>query len=224
MFNRLIVALDVDDKKKIKNLVKELAPKGFKFKVGLISFTKFGPSLVKELVNQNIDVFLDLKLFDIPNTMCKTARIITKLGCWAFTVHIKAGRQSLEAVKKEVEEVAKNKKIRKPLILGVTELTSQNTSPFKVLNLAKIALECGLDGVICSANDLKLLKTKIKNKSFLFVSPAVRLEKIAGDDQKRIATVREAKALGADYMVIGRPILEAKDINLVLEKIRSELK
>ncbi|MCM8787491.1 MAG: orotidine-5'-phosphate decarboxylase [Candidatus Omnitrophica bacterium] len=223
MFNRLIVALDLDDKRKIRSLVKSLQPEGFKFKVGLISFTKFGPSLVKELINQNIDVFLDLKLFDIPNTMCKTARIITQMGCWAFTVHIKAGKQALEAIREEVEKVAKDKNIKKPLILGVTELTSKRISSLKVLKLAKIALNSGLDGVICSAKDLKLLKAKIKNKNFLFVTPAIRLEKIKSDDQKRTATLKEAKKQGADYMVIGRPILEAKNIDLVLKKIRSEL-
>ena len=94
-WNRLIVALDLEDKAKIKRVVDKLYPKGVKFKIGSIAFTKFGPDFVRGLIKKGADIFLDLKLYDIPNTMKQAAAIIAQMGCWAFTVHVKAGKEVL---------------------------------------------------------------------------------------------------------------------------------
>ncbi len=134
-WERLIVALDLHSEREITRAVKTLAPKRVKFKIGSIAFTKFGPELVRKFTRKDIDIFVDLKLHDIPNTMKETARIIAEMKCWAFTVHTKAGIKALMAVRDEVRQVAFSKKTRKPIILGVTELTSSKASEKDVLKL-----------------------------------------------------------------------------------------
>ena len=105
-WEKLIVALDLEKKIEIENVVDALAPRGAKFKIGSIAFTKFGPDFVKGFISQGVDIFLDLKLYDIPNTMAKASSIITELGCWAFTVHLYSGGEALVAVKGAVSDTA----------------------------------------------------------------------------------------------------------------------
>ena len=217
-WKKLIVALDLEDKAKIKKVVKALAPKGVKFKIGSIAFTKFGPAFVKSFIDRGIDIFLDLKLYDIPNTMKNTAGVITGLGCWAFTVHVKSGSEALLAVRKQVDQTAKTKKIRKPLILGVTELTSSRTCAKAVLSLAKEAKKSGLDGIISSPHEAKQIKNKFKIK---VVTPGIRSTKDKKGDQKRVATAKFAFSRGADYIVVGRPIINKKDYLKAAEDLLS---
>lgn len=209
-YKKLIVALDLTDKKKIFKVVKELAPYGVKFKVGLIAFTKFGPSLVKRLVSENLDVFLDLKLFDIPNTMCNTAKIIAQLGCWAFTVHIRAGLKALKNIVDELDMITKKEKLKRPLIFGVTELTSQDAKLKDVIRLAEIAKKANLDGLVASAQEAYFIRENI-GKSLKIITPGIRLPFSDTSDQKRIATAKEAFKNGADYIVVGRPIINSNN-------------
>lgn len=209
LWERLIIALDLKDENKIKNMVGVFKNKKVKFKIGLIAFTKFGPSLVKKLIKNNIDVFLDLKLYDIPNTMLETSKVIAELGCWAFTVHIKAGKENLKNLKEELVKFCKEKKIKVPLVLGVTELTSNCAEVEDVLKLTEIAYFSNLDGVIASAKEVKFIKEKFKNLKV--ITPGIRPLNYNSYDQKRITTAKEAFSLGADYIVVGRPIIEARD-------------
>ncbi len=216
-WNKLIVALDLEDKAKIKRVVDKLYPKGVKFKIGSIVFTKFGPDFVRGLIKKGADIFLDLKLYDIPNTMKQAAAIIAQMGCWAFTVHVKAGKEALRAVKAEVSRSARKCKKRKPLILGVTELTSKKASKQQVMKLVDEALAVGLDGVIASAWEAEAIKKK--SKRIKVITPGIRGANDQKSDQKRVATAKKAFLLGADYIVVGRPIISKKNYLLAAEDI-----
>lgn len=209
LWEKLIVALDLDSEKEIEKIVKALAPKKVKFKIGSIAFTKFGPQLVRKFTKKNIDIFVDLKLYDIPNTMKETARVITEMGCWAFTVHIQAGAQALREVKKAVVTTAKKYKIRKPLILGVTVLTSEvNTKG--LMDLVKMASESKLDGVISSARETAQIKRSYPNLKI--ITPGIRNYSDGVHDQRRVVTAQYAFTAGkADYIVAGRSIISNKD-------------
>ncbi|MCK9614027.1 MAG: orotidine-5'-phosphate decarboxylase [Candidatus Omnitrophica bacterium] len=218
-WGRLIVALDLGNEKEIEKVVEILAPKKAKFKIGSIAFTKFGPALVQKFTKKNIDIFVDLKLYDIPNTMKETARVITEIGCWAFTVHIKAGADALAAVRDEVKRAAEEKNIRKPLILGVTELTSSKASPEDVLKLVTLANDAKLDGVIASAQEAPAIKAKFDNLKV--ITPGIRSPFDAKGDQQRITTAKTAFESGADYIVVGRPIISKKDYLKAAEEVLS---
>lgn len=202
-WNKLIVALDVTSQSKLKKIVVKLSPKVKKFKIGLIAYTRFGPKIIKEVTKRGGGVFLDFKLYDIPNTMVETAKAFVGLGVWAFTVHLKAGEEALKYLKKEIKKEAKHKKKKAPLIIGVTELTSKKVSLTKVLKLAKVAKRAGVDGVVCSVWEAKQIKQRFGLKT---ITPGIRAKKGA-DDQKRVATVGEALKNKADYFVVGRPIV-----------------
>jgi orotidine-5'-phosphate decarboxylase len=211
-WNKLIVALDLTSEKEIKKVIKSLSPKVKKFKVGLIAYTRFGPKIVKQAQAAGADVFLDFKLFDIPNTMIETAKAFVDLGAWAFTVHLKAGEESLKTLKKEILKYAKSRKKRCPLIIGVTELTSKKASLSDVLKLAKIASKSNIDGVVCSVWEADRVKKEFKLTT---ITPGIRAPMCIGsgariDDQKRVATVKDALDRGVDYFVVGRPIVKAK--------------
>ncbi|MFA5271558.1 MAG: orotidine-5'-phosphate decarboxylase [Candidatus Omnitrophota bacterium] len=209
-WEKLIVALDLNSEKEIEKVVKVLSPKKAKFKIGSIAFTEFGPGLVKKFTKKKIDIFVDLKLYDIPHTMKETARVITEMGAWAFTVHIKSGKEALIAVRDEVKKTARQKKIRKPLILGVTELTSSKASRQDVLELVKFAHEARLDGVVASAQEARAIKAKYK-KALKVITPGIRSPLDEKGDQERITTAKTAFNNGADYIVVGRPIISQKD-------------
>lgn len=220
----IILALDIENLSQVKFFLKRTHPFIKIFKVGIVLFTRYGPKVVKLIQDFGAEVFLDLKFFDIPNTVEKAVKSAVSLRPKMLTLHIQGGDKMLMRAKKISIEESQRLKINPPLLLGVTVLTSQYASPLRVLKLAKEAKNCHLDGVVCSVHELKLLKRNIKDKDFVYVTPGVRIENLKEDDQKRTATLREAKELGADYVVLGRPILEAEDIESVLEKIRSQLK
>ena len=216
-WDKLIVALDVTSEDKLKKIVAALFPKVKKFKIGLIAYTRFGPKIIKAVKQRGAEVFLDFKLYDIPHTMAETAKAFVDLGVWAFTVHLKAGAETLTYLRREVKSYARHKKTKAPLIIGVTELTSQKVSLAKVLKLAQIAKKAKLDGVVCSVWEAKKIKEKFGLKT---ITPGIRA-KTAADDQKRVATVKEAFKNKADYFVIGRPIINKSNYLKAAEEILS---
>jgi len=207
LWDKLIVALDVKEKEPLVKLIDTLSPKVKCFKVGLIAYTKFGPDTIKWIQGKGAEIFLDFKLFDIPHTMVETARSFIDLGVWAFTVHVKAGREALVVLRESIDQEAETRGKRAPLIIGVTELTSKETALGDVLGLAEVAAECKLDGVVCSVWEAKEIKEKYGLRT---ITPGIRNTKCA-DDQKRVATVADVVANGVDYFVVGRPIVAAPD-------------
>jgi len=216
-WNKLIVALDVTSEKKINAVSRALSPKGVKFKIGPIAYTKFGPEAVRMITRKKADVFLDFKLYDIPNTMAETAKQFVGLGVWAFTVHLKAGHEALAYVKKEIAKEARRLKKKRPLIIGVTELTSKNAPINDVVKLAGIANKSGIDGVVCSVWEAKTVKKKFGLK---IITPGIRSKK-CGDDQRRVATAKQAFSQGSDYIVVGRPIVKATKYLSAAEEVLS---
>jgi orotidine-5'-phosphate decarboxylase len=216
--DKIIVALDVTSEEKAKKLINILCGHAKIFKVGSILFTQSGPSILRYIRKKNCGVFLDLKFFDISNTVANAVRQAVRLKVKMLTLHISGGEDMLEAAVKAAKDQSRSLGINKPLLIGVTVLTSQETSAQEVLRLAKIGLSCGLDGVVCSVREAAILRREIKKK-FIIVTPGIRQSKIAGDDQKRTATAKEALAAGSDFLVVGRPIVEATDPVKALKEI-----
>ena len=223
MGSPIIVALDMDQKSALE-LVNKIDPQDCKVKVGSQLFTASGPKVIQELKNLGFDIFLDLKFHDIPNTVRKAVETATQMGIWMLNVHSLGGREMLKAAY-EAKETASIK----PILIGVTMLTSLDNKSIKqvglekniedqVLLLADLCQEEGLDGIVCSPNELVLLREKV-NKDFLLVTPGIRSLKVENDDQKRTSTVSEAIEKGADYVVIGREITTDKDPNEKIRKI-----
>lgn len=206
IWNKLIVALDLSRARDIKRVAEKLLPKVKKFKIGLVPYTAAGPAIIKWLKAKGADVLVDLKFFDIPNTMLETAKLLVDMEVWGFTVHLKAGKESLVWLKKELIKEKKRIEGRIPLVIGVTELTSRRVSLARVMNLARTAYESKLDGVVCSVWEAKKIKEEF---GLLTVTPGIRNEK--KDDQERVATVEDALRAGVDYFVIGRPIVKDKE-------------
>lgn len=229
---KLIVALDVPTFQDAERWVDLLRGEISIFKVGTILFTKEGPRVVEMVQRKKGEVFLDLKFHDIPNTVASASRVATDLGVFMMNLHIVSGGSVLKETVLAVTKEAAMKKIRKPLLLGVTLLTHLDGTALhelgwevesveeKVLHLAQIAKRHGLDGVVCSPQEIRPLREAF-GKDFLIVTPGIRLADSERDDQKRVGTSKEAVRQGADYLVVGRPILESKD---PLKTVRSILK
>ncbi|MCF7876873.1 MAG: orotidine-5'-phosphate decarboxylase [Candidatus Omnitrophica bacterium] len=201
----LVVALDLDSEEKIKNIIEQLTPKAKKFKIGPVAYTRFGPEAINWVCKKGADVFLDFKLYDIPNTMIETAKAFIDLGVWAFTVHLKAGRESISMLTDKISDYAKESDKRAPLVFGVTELTSKKAAPEQILNLAKEGKEAGVQGVVCSVWEAREIK---RETGLLTVTPGIR-QKPSADDQKRTASLADAVKAGSDYFVVGRPIVKS---------------
>ena len=224
MKSPIIVALDMESERALE-LAKKLNPQECKVKVGSQLFTADGPIIIEKLNELGFDIFLDLKFHDIPNTVKKAVEVAIKMGVWMLNVHSLGGKEMLRAAYEVVEKVS-----IKPLLVGVTVLTSLNDKALKevglglntedqVLLLAELCQAEGLNGVVCSANELSILKKHL-NEDFLLVTPGIRSGEIEKDDQKRISTASEAISNGADYIVIGREISNEIDPS---EKIRQIL-
>ena len=218
---KVILALDVDTFKEAKDFVDKLYPKIKIFKVGSHLFTAYGPKIIELLHKKGAEVFLDLKYLDIPNTVASAVAAAVKLKVKMLTLHISGGEEMLEAAVAAARRQAKASKSTRPLLIGVTVLTSQTAKAGKVLALAKQGIACGLDGVVCSAQEAVALRGKIKNK-FVIITPGIRPDNLNKDDQRRIATVSEAIKAGSDFLVIGRPILKSPDPKLQTEEILRE--
>ena len=206
-------------------LAKKLNPQECKVKVGSQLFTADGPIIIDKLNELGFDIFLDLKFHDIPNTVKKAVEVAIKMGVWMLNVHSLGGKEMLRAAYEVVEKVS-----IKPLLVGVTVLTSLNDKSLKevglglntedqVLLLAELCQTEGLNGVVCSANELSVLRKHLE-EDFLLVTPGIRSSGQESDDQKRISTASEAISNGADYIVIGREISNEIDPS---EKIRQIL-
>jgi orotidine-5'-phosphate decarboxylase len=216
---RLIVALDVDTEKKAIELVEKLKNDVRFFKVGFELFSSCGPSIITRIKETDSDIFLDLKFHDIPNTVAKAAASITKLGAYMFNVHALGGYDMMKETLDTVEEEAGRLKIERPKVIAVTVLTSMDEGALKkvgvggavkdeVLRLAALAKEAGLDGVVASAMEAKMIRKELGDE-FLIVTPGVRPAGTATHDQKRVATPGSAINDGASFIVVGRPITEA---------------
>jgi len=210
MKSEIILALDVDSLAQAGYFARKLYPKIKIFKVGLRLYTAAGPKVLRLIRQRGGEIFLDLKLFDIPNTVAQAVREAVRHKIKMLTLHISGGQEMLKAAVSAAKDEAKILKIKRPLLVGVTVLTSQKTQPGQVLKLAKIGISSGLDGVVCSAQEARLLRNRIKRK-FIIVTPGIRPPGIKKNDQKRTATVKQAVQAGSNFLVIGRPILEAKD-------------
>ena len=222
---KLIVALDVDNLNKAKRLVKELSSKVDIFKVGSQLFTACGPKILEIIHKAGARVFLDLKLFDIPNTVANAARAAARLRVSMFDLHVQGGIEMLRSAAKAAKEESRKLKIKPPKLIGITILTSdKETESTKgaVLKLARQAKFCGLDGVVCSVNEAETVRRAL-GKNFLIITPGIRPESKAPGDQKRVATPKQAKLSGANYIVVGRPVIKARNPSKAAEKILKEI-
>lgn len=218
---RIIVALDVDNIDEVRSIIEKVGKNVSTFKVGMRLFTKYGPSLVKELKQKGYGVFLDLKYHDIPNTVETACLEAAELGVDMLTIHACGGAEMCRSAVKGAETGAKKTGNKTPVVLAVTVLTSMNEEalkgvgvnrpiPLQVMALAEMAINEGVGGIVCSALEVKELKQKIK-KDFVAVVPGIRLPDGDTNDQKRIASPDVAVNDGADYLVMGRPIYASKD-------------
>jgi orotidine-5'-phosphate decarboxylase len=228
MANRIIVALDVGTKEEALKLVNQLQGADI-FKVGLRLFIAEGPSLLQKIRRLGKKVFLDLKLHDIPNTVAQAVRMGIKHGAHMITLHSSGG----VAMMARAVEAARESKGARPVLLAVTILTSlkdedldqigmKASSAEQVLRLATLAKETGMNGVVCSPQEIELIRREF-GKEFLVVTPGIRPLWALSQDQKRIMTPRLAMEKGADYLVIGRPIIEASSPTEAFLKICAEL-
>lgn len=217
---RLVLALDVENFEKADELVDKLSDYVGVFKVGSQLFTAEGAKVVNMINERGGKVFLDLKFHDIPNTVARAAEVATKLGVYIFDVHTSGGYEMMRAATEASKKISLALGSRKPLILGVTLLTSINQEILEkdlgikrkleeqVVHLAKLAKIAGLDGVVASPREIKGIR-KACGEDFIILTPGIRPTGKSSDDQKRIMTPREAIKLGANFLVIGRPIRDA---------------
>src|SRR4030043_583682 len=231
--DRIIFALDVDHFTEARQWVTLLKDRIGLFKVGKQLFTHAGPKVIDMIRGKNQNVFLDLKFHDIPNTVARAGEEATKLNVSMFDLHALGG---LEMMKKTVEAskaVAKDLGIPRPLILAITVLTSMDEEgikevgihgpiPEEVGRLAFLSMKAGLDGVVASPKEIGIIRDQCGDK-FLIVTPGIRHPSDKKDDQKRTLSPREAISAGADYLVIGRPIKEAKDPLEAVERIIEDI-
>lgn len=222
----LIIALDVDNFNAAKKIVDLLYPKVKIFKVGLQLFLATGNKIIRYIKRKGGLVFLDLKFYDIPNTVAAACRETVRLGVDMFTVHSQGGLDMLIAAKQAVDEESRRLKKQAPLVLGVTVLTSkgrESNIKQRVLGLAREASKAGLDGIVCAGQEVKIARKKIGD-NFIIVTPGIRLEDQEKQDQRRTATPKQTKQAGSNYLVVGRPIIKAKYPLKVVEKILADIK
>jgi orotidine-5'-phosphate decarboxylase len=216
----MITALDVESREEAAALVAELSGIVDFFKVGSRLFTAEGPQMVRDLEEAGARMFLDLKFHDIPATVAGSVRAATALGVRMMTLHTTGGLEMMKAAAGEAAEAAEKLGNERPLIIGVTVLTSLSgedlsaVMPFDgrvsdlVLRLAERAKAAGLDGIVASVEEARLVKERLGNE-FIVVTPGIRPSGADVGDQKRVATPRKAVEAGSDYLVVGRPIIQA---------------
>lgn len=231
--DRLIVALDVENLSEAERVVETLLPVVKIFKVGAQLFTSVGPRIISVIQGKGGKVFLDLKYHDIPHTVAKAIEVATERGVYMLTVHAQGGLKMMKEAIDAARNKAEEKNLTRPILLGVTVLTSMEKEDFallgigrrideQVLHLTRLVLKAGLDGIISSPEEAKMIRQNFGDKP-LIVTPGIRLVKISEDDQKRISTPEEAISAGANYIVVGRPILTAEDPFKEAEKIKALL-
>ena len=227
----IIVALDYPEIKPALHMAGKLDPKYCRIKVGKELFTTAGPSIIENLSKMGFDVFLDLKFHDIPTTTAKAVKAAANMGVWMVNLHASGGQHMMESCREILEQSTLKKK---PLLIAVTILTSMNQDDLNkigisnkieqhVLFLAKLAQKSGMDGVVCSAQEAKVLKNNIE-KNFSLVTPGIRpANYLTKDDQCRITTPAQAIIMGANYLVIGRPITKANNPMSVVKTILNDI-
>mgnify|MGYP003577318679 FL=1 len=233
MRNPIILALDVPAADQAPALARQLAPVLGAVKIGNELFTAAGPEVVRAMRGLGLNVFLDLKFHDIPNTVSKAVASAVRLDVQMLTIHTGGGAEMMRAAEKSAQENAAKAGRPAPLVLGVTVLTSLDSNAIaevgfeanvarQVDRLAKLAVKSGLRGLVCSPLELVELR-RILPSEVQLVTPGIRPADSAGDDQKRTLTPKEALAAGADWLVIGRPISAAKDPRRAAEQILQSL-
>lgn len=224
----IIVALDFASPAQALVFADTIADSHCAVKVGFELFVAGGPQLVEQLVAKNLRVFLDLKFHDIPNTVAKACAVASQLGVWMLNVHAAGGSQMLTAAS---EAIDKSNLATKPILIAVTVLTSLDQAalaevgithdvPSLVIKWSQLAKDCGLDGVVSSAREARLIREKLDD-DFVIVTPGIRLASNSTDDQKRIVTPADASAAGASHIVVGRPITQATDPGQALALFRN---
>jgi len=217
---RLIVALDVESGTKALELYARLRDHAGMFKIGMQLFTAAGPRVVRDLVSAGARIFLDLKFHDIPNTVAAAGVEAARLGVTMFNVHALGGAEMMRRTREAITEVSEREGLKRPLLIGVTVLTSADAAVLSevglpsdpeelVERLSGLVQTCGLDGVVASPREIALVRALAGQSKFLIVTPGVRPTGAAAHDQKRIMTPAQAISAGADYLVMGRAILEA---------------
>ena len=225
----VVVALDYRDKDSALAFVARIAPRDCRLKVGKEMFTRFGPGFVQALQQRGFEVFLDLKFHDIPNTTAHAVAAAADLGVWMVNVHASGGARMMTAAREALLPFGKDA----PLLIAVTVLTSMEASDLQdlgvtlspaeyALRLAALTQRCGLDGVVCSAQEAVRMKQE-RGQAFRLVTPGIRPAGSEAGDQRRIMTPRDAKAAGVDYMVIGRPVTQSADPAQTLRDINASL-
>jgi orotidine-5'-phosphate decarboxylase len=226
MTSPIIVALDLEHDLAL-GLAKSLDPNNCRLKVGSQLFTSAGPSVIEELSALGFDIFLDLKFHDIPNTVAQSVKAAANLGVWMINVHTSGGSSMMRAAKEATTGL-----MDPPLIIGVTMLTSLSEKDVnelgiqdisnQVVSLASLAKKNSLDGIVCSANDVRGIK-ELLGKDFVTVTPGIRSSNSSKDDQSRVSTARNAIENGSDYIVIGRPITQSNNPMKSLDSIIKEI-
>ncbi len=230
--NKVIIALDVENKEQALALVRELRDARV-FKVGLELFTAEGPPLLKAIRKLGKSVFLDLKLHDIPNTVAEAVRIGVRLGAAMMTIHASGGEEMMRKAAEAATEESEKLHTARPLLLGVTVLTSLKSDDLQaigmapdtagqVLRLAGLAKQSGMDGIVCSAQEIEIVRREL-GPGFVIVTPGIRPAWAATHDQKRIMTPLQAIQKGSDYLVVGRPVTQAASPQGALLKILEEI-
>jgi len=226
LISPIIIALDLDYEDSLE-FAKKIDPKHCRLKVGSQLFTQKGPQIIEELSMLGFDIFLDLKFHDIPNTVASAVEVASEMGVWMLNVHTSGGSKMMEAAR-----LAANKSANPPLVVGVTILTSLNQVDMNELgvknisnqinDLASLAHKSSLDGIVCSAGDVRNIKSLL-GKDFLTITPGIRSINAQKDDQSRISSAKQAIEDGSDYLVIGRPITQSSDPLKSLEIFLKEI-
>lgn len=231
--NRIIAALDVHTLDDMKDLVSRLGDSISFYKVGMELFYSIGPDAVAYLKDQGKQVFLDLKVHDIPNTAAQSLRALTRLGADFMTIHGTGGRAMMEAAAEAAADEAAKLGIRRPRLLAVTVLTSMDEKAWEeiggrysvaetVRRLAALAREAGIDGTVSSPYEARAVRD-LCGPDFLIVTPGIRPSFAAANDQKRFTTPAQALQSGASHLVIGRPITKADDPRQAAQQITAEI-
>jgi len=226
--SRIIVSLDFPEMKMAVNFAKKIDPERCRLKIGKQLFTNSGPLIVELLTDAGFEIFLDLKFHDIPNTVASACQSAAKLGVWMINVHAIGGKLMLEAAREAIDRES-----HQPMLMAVTLLTSISKNDLSrigiqlsikeiVYLLTMDSLESGFDGVICSAQESHVLRDRI-DKDFCLVTPGIRPSGFDKHDQSRIVTPKDAILAGSNYLVIGRPITQAKEPLKTLESIELEI-
>ncbi|HFU7507356.1 TPA: orotidine-5'-phosphate decarboxylase [Escherichia coli] len=225
----VVVALDYHNRDAAMAFVDKIDPRDCRLKVGKEMFTLFGPQFVRELQQRGFDIFLDLKFHDIPNTAAHAVAAAADLGVWMVNVHASGGARMMTAAREALVQFGKDA----PLLIAVTVLTSMEASDLADLGvtlspadyaerLAALTQKCGLDGVVCSAQEAVRFK-QVFGQEFKLVTPGIRPQGSDAGDQRRIMTPEQALAAGVDYMVIGRPVTQSVDPAQTLKAINASL-